>query len=247
MFIYLVCHERRGPHQRDEVVATFWPESDDARGRNALRQAIFVLRDTLGEDVILANGCQQLQANPDRVGSDVREFEEAVRRGQPEEALALYRADFLAGFGVPGGTGFDDWMENRRLQLKGTAFSCAQQLAHAAEGQRDLPSAVHWWRTAQRFRPFDERILRRIMALLAGSSNRGGALAEFARFRHRMGRELESEPSEETRELAKAVAVRLPKHVPMWIGDRRREPADGVDAGKERHPGWRRPSDREAY
>ncbi len=41
LLIYLTCQGRGEAHQRDEIVATFWPESDEARGRNALRQALF--------------------------------------------------------------------------------------------------------------------------------------------------------------------------------------------------------------
>lgn len=247
LLIYLTCQGRGEARQRDEIVATFWPESDEARGRNALRQAIFVLRETLGEEVILTNGCQELRVNGGRVGSDVEDFDSAIREGRPERALALYAADFLAGFRVPGCPGFDAWMDNRRTRLKGVASSASQDLAYVAEGRRDLSAALHWWRRALSLRPYDESLLRRIVVLLAGSGNRGRAVAEFERFRRRLLDELEIEPSEETQELARVVAVRLPKHVPMWIGDRRRaSPAGGAGEGG-RSAAWRRPTDRVGY
>ena len=51
LLAYLVVEGQRVPVPRDRLLALFWPESDEARARNALSQALHHLRQALGTDV----------------------------------------------------------------------------------------------------------------------------------------------------------------------------------------------------
>ncbi len=247
LLIYLLCDDHHQPHRRDELVAIFWPEADARRGRNALRQALFVIRDELGQEVIRANGPHEVWADSDSIDCDAAAFGRAIRAGHLEAALALYREDFLAGFSVCDCPEFDAWVEERRVELAGQAASAARNLAHVAEGKQDLSSALHWWRRALSLRPFDEVIIRRIMALLAGSGNRGAAIAEFERFRERLYTELGLRPSWESLELADTISVKESDGIDQWIGDRRRRdstpPPPGPTDPSDQELHWRRPWD----
>src|SRR5690349_17785273 len=79
---------------RDTIVTYLWPESDDERARNALRQTLFTLRRELGAPDLVLGGAE-LALNPAAVTSDVREFELARGVGDLERAAALYTGAFL--------------------------------------------------------------------------------------------------------------------------------------------------------
>lgn len=237
ILLYLACDQRPGPHRRDELTAMFWPEADDQRGRNALRQTLHVLKEDLGPDVIVPGGDHELTVDPRRLECDARSFVLALQDGCLEAALRLYKGEFLQGFHLSGSPEFGFWAEDQRARLHEMAIRAAKNLAHTAEGERLVSEAVHWWRRALELQPFDEGVIRRVMALLAGSGNRCQAVAEYERFRHRMVSELEVEPSRETRELADIVSCASPEEIPVWVGDRRRETQQSTV------PHWRRPED----
>lgn len=224
LLIYIACGETPGRHRRDDLIATFWPESDTARGQNALRQSLHVLREEIGSDLILSNGSQEVWVDPDRFETDVRAFTEALGRGEPARALSYYQADFLDRFHVSGTPDFESWVERRRAQLRDNALRATQHLAHVAEGEEDLPSALYWWRQALELSPYHEGFIRRIVSLLAGSGNHGQAMAEFGVFQRRLEAELGMEPSFDTLSVVRKLRQGEARDLRMWVGDRRRVP-----------------------
>src|SRR5690349_17922307 len=50
LLAYLAVAVPVGLRRRDELLGCFWPETDTSRGRRALSQALFVLRNALGAD-----------------------------------------------------------------------------------------------------------------------------------------------------------------------------------------------------
>jgi DNA-binding SARP family transcriptional activator len=237
LLLYLACGQRNGPHRRDELIAIFWPEADDRRARNSLRQSLHVLKDRIGAGFVVACGEQELCVDQGRLQCDVKQFLLALDQGALDVALKLYSGDFLEGFFLSDSPEFGFWAEEWRIRLRELAVRAAKNLAHTAEGDRSLHDALYWWRRTLELAPFDEPVVRRIMALLAGSGNRCEALAALDRFRRRMEAELGVEPSEETTEFAHLVSTAPLDRIPVWVGDRRR--------GNPPNPGarWRRSGD----
>src|SRR5262245_25015987 len=95
---------------RDRLMAYLWPESDDARGRNSLKQAVFALRKSLGAEII-CTGAAALRLNPDVISVDTWAFAEAMGRNEFIKAADLYRGPFLDGFYLAGSAAFEHWVE----------------------------------------------------------------------------------------------------------------------------------------
>ena len=73
---------------RDKLLALLWPESDDERARHALKQAVYALRRDLGtENAIVGTATLSLDASV--VTSDIREFDDAIVRGDDMAATTL--------------------------------------------------------------------------------------------------------------------------------------------------------------
>src|SRR2546425_1045836 len=60
LLAYLAAATPRGLHRRDSLLALFWPELDQEHARAALRQALHVVRDALGADVIVTRGDEEV-------------------------------------------------------------------------------------------------------------------------------------------------------------------------------------------
>src|SRR5256885_13464244 len=98
LLAYLAAASPQGFHRRDSLLALFWPELDQEHARAALRQALHVVRDALGADVIVTRGDEEVALDFDLMWCDVVAFDRAVAAEQFSEALDLYRGDLLEGF-----------------------------------------------------------------------------------------------------------------------------------------------------
>lgn len=170
-----------------------------------MRQAVRFLRRSLGDDIIVSRGDDELAIGEDVLTCDVAAFEDAVRAGDHARALALYRGPLLDGFFVDDAPGWDRWLEEERDRLRRMAASCATQLADSAGAAGDWPAATDAARRACALAPGDEAAVRRLLDLLARSGDRAGALAEYDRFVAWMAEELELAPDEETVALSAAI------------------------------------------
>src|SRR5207247_8726251 len=96
LLAYLAAATPRGLHRRDTLLALFWPELDQDHARAALRQALHVLRDALGDDVVVTRGDEDVGLDFDRLWCDVAAFDAAVATGRLGGALDGYRGHLLA-------------------------------------------------------------------------------------------------------------------------------------------------------
>src|SRR6185295_18052104 len=97
LLAYLALAARDGYQQRDTLLALFWPRADRDHARRCLRQALFHLRNELGDGVLVNRGRDGLALAPDRLWCDAVALEHALRARRPREALGLYAGDFLPG------------------------------------------------------------------------------------------------------------------------------------------------------
>src|SRR5262245_1564571 len=123
----LLAGATRDGMSRDRLIALLWPETDEARGRNNLKQIIFALRRALGQDVLL-NGTASLQLNPEVITADIWTFAEAAK-GDLHRAASLYRGPFLDGFFLGGSATFEHWVTETRDRLAGQYRELLEKLA----------------------------------------------------------------------------------------------------------------------
>src|SRR5947199_240314 len=209
LLAYLAAASPQGFHRRDTLLALFWPELDQEHARAALRQALHVVRDALGGDAASSRGDDELGLDFAQVSCDVAAFERALRIGQLEEALDLYRGALLEGFFISDAPEFEHWLETERARLQLAAAGAARALAERSEPVNDLTRAVRWTRRSIELAPSDEGLVRRLIALLDRQGDRAGALEAYGVFARRVAAEYEAEPAAETRALVAAVRARV--------------------------------------
>ena len=208
LLAYLAASAAGRFHRRDTLVGLLWPESTDERARNALRQAVYQLRNELGEGVLVGRGDEELGLDAGRFWSDVDAFEAALEAGDREGALELYRGDLLAGLYVTDAPAFEAWLEDRRTDLCRRAAAAARALAERARADGNAAAAGRWGRRALELAPLDEALVREVMGLLGGVGDRAGALGEYDAFARRLLAQMDVRPAPETEALAGAIRAR---------------------------------------
>src|SRR3954451_782372 len=160
------------PYARDELAAMFWPESDDESARGAFRRTLSVLRSALGDRWVCADRATVALAMDGDVTIDLATLDAAVARGDRrglDEAAALARGPFLAGFSLRDSPDFDDWRATRAVSVERRVVDVLERLTLAAEPEGDSTAAPSAASRPAELDPLDEPARRRLMAILAAS------------------------------------------------------------------------------
>ncbi len=223
VLLYVLLSARGGSASRDRVIGVFWPESDASRARNALRQTLSFLRTCLGSDALGSVGNHRLTVSH-AIACDALRFETLLDANHKEEALQLYRGEFLPGFHVDGSHAFSEWLEARRRHLGQRAAKAAWDLTDECEARGEGKDAAFWGKRALALSPFSESEVQRVLRLLTRVGDFAGAMRAFRGLQILLQGEFGSEPSAETARLAADITERLHsdgQDVPALLGTRR--------------------------
>ena len=113
------------------LIALLWPESPADRARHQLSDAVYIVRDALGEDAIRSTG-DELLLNPAAIASDVGAFEQLLDAGELEPAVALFVGPLLDGFHVSDAADFERWLDGERARLGQRYAAALASLAEAS-------------------------------------------------------------------------------------------------------------------
>jgi DNA-binding SARP family transcriptional activator len=203
---FLALAASDGVQHRDTLLALFWPRSNQDRARRCLRQALFHLRNELGDGVLVNVGREGVALAPNRLWCDALAVEEALLGRRRREALNLYAGDFLSGlFFDDCDSAWEEWVERTRQRLRARVIAGAWELVEEELQEDRLESALETARRARSLSPDDEHGLRRHMVVLARAGDAAAALGAYAEFTRRLRREYDAEPSRESRALAETV------------------------------------------
>ena len=126
----------QAPVSRAAVVALFWPDSHEARARNALSQAVFHLRRSMAEEVVQGVEGDRLWAPPELIWCDAREL---LTTDEPAaEVLGAAARGFLEGWNADDSQPLQEWLDTQRRRVRDRA---ARPAPHPTA--TDEPSLTH--------------------------------------------------------------------------------------------------------
>ena len=198
------------PERREKLASLLWSESTTEQAFNSLRHCISELR-----RVERSGGFPFLEADRDtiridraKVRTDLDELKARLSSGEIaacRQLLTQPQLALLAGTEADDPV-FDNWlMVERERQGEALVNDMLGVLRKSALDARDRIDLV---RAIEQFDPYQEDAIRIHMGLLAEEGNVVGATAFFERYRTRLAREYDVEPSEELTEFANALAKR---------------------------------------
>ena len=187
--------------RRDVLLATFWPDADIDSARNALNQAIYEVRQSLGRDIVESRGKAEVALGRS-AQSDVREFHVHLSAARGADALHLYRGDLLEGLHISRAWPFEQWLDETRYRLRGRAVAAATAEAADAQDHGRIVPAISWLTRALDLDPANEALGQRLILLHLESGDRAAALHVYRRLVSSLRSELDVEPAPETLRLA---------------------------------------------
>jgi DNA-binding SARP family transcriptional activator/pimeloyl-ACP methyl ester carboxylesterase len=243
LLAYLVV--KKEEHSRDELATLLWPESDQSSARASLRRTLYLINRTLGEG-ILTTGADTIRLDPRvEIWTDVGLFQQHLRECSPQgesqenitvrclsvlkEAVALYKADLLAGFTLPDCLSFDEWLFFEAEGLRKSLARVLRQLAAAYRTQGDFERAIQHARRWLALDPLHEPAHQLLMSLYAESGQQAAALRQYTECARLLDRELGLPPLAETAELYRN--IRLQRETPTPQPPKARPPVKYVCSG----------------
>lgn len=218
-----VTGERQG---RDTLAALLWPDHDAEHARAALRRTLSALAKGLGGE-FLAVERTAITLAPAGVWLDVAEFRRLASGGREEEAIALYRGDFLSGFGLRDSVEFDDWQlfeaETLKREYAGVLERRARGLAATAARAEAVELARRWLALDQ----LQEPAHRLLMELYFESGERSAALLQYRECVRILDAELGVVPLEETTALYESIREDARPPAPPRPADQEPRPSAG--------------------
>ncbi len=191
----LLLNARSGWIRRDTLVAMLWPEVDQERARNSLRQGLHQLRRLLGADTIVSRGTEELGVAPGTISCDAVEFLALIEKKEWAQALATYKGELLPGFHVSDAPDFEQWLDGERTRLHALAIRATATLTEREESAGNLTAAVEWAERGLELAPSDESRAEALIRLRERTGDRVGALLAFESFAARLEREFGIKPS----------------------------------------------------
>jgi len=207
LLAYLVTPLPGTWHRRETLLALFWPDLDTVHARTSLRNAIYVLRQILGDDVLRNRGDEEISVDPAKLETDLEKVWTAIKHGRMEDALANYRGELLPGLFASDSEGFQRWLDIERARLKVEVSRAALSLVTSLERAGNLREALGVAQRAIEIQPDDETAVRRLIILHEAMGDRAGALGVFEIYRTRLGAEFDAQPAPETIALANRLRV----------------------------------------
>jgi DNA-binding SARP family transcriptional activator/TolB-like protein/Flp pilus assembly protein TadD len=178
---------------RDRLVALLWPESDESRGRNALRQTLHVIRSSLnGSDPL--EGTAVIAVKRESLTSDIGDFQQAIQAKDDAEAGRLYQGSFLESVYLSGAPEFERWAEERRRELAQEARQVFERLARKASAGGEHLAAVRWLRRMWQDDPLDPRVSASLVHALAAAGDVASAIEQARIYQTARQEELGLEP-----------------------------------------------------
>ncbi|MFN2173528.1 MAG: BTAD domain-containing putative transcriptional regulator [Candidatus Promineifilaceae bacterium] len=204
---------------RDLLAAFLWPESDERRAKAALRRSLSDLKATTGSKALVISR-DALGVNSNNVWCDVLAFQEALALvkdhehtqglcegclDQAEEAVALYRDDFMEGFSLRDSQPFDDWQLQEAEYLRREFGYLLEHLIQEKEVSGAFTDAILLAQKWLQLDPLREEAHRQLIRLYAWTGQRTAALKQYRDCVRILQEELGVAPLEETTALYELV------------------------------------------
>lgn len=203
---YLTLHAEK-VLSREHLAELFWPDRPRVNARRSLHTAIWQIRSIFKEagmdpDHFLIATSTTVSWSP-RVEYwlDVPEFEKEATQSSPQilqHAIDLYRGSFLANV-------YEDWCLEERYRLEAYYLRALTKLISYYLGINRFSVGIETCRLLLKADPLNEVAHRGIMLSNYQLGNRSAAIEQFHECSRLLRKELNIDPSEETRELFQAI------------------------------------------
>lgn len=208
------------PQSREKLSTLLWGSHLDAQAKQNLRQALFKLRQILGQDALRSDG-ELVSLNAMVIACDVRQFEELVQDGSRDALSAaadLYRGRLADDISV-GEESWSEWVAGERERLSELALGAMVTLGGHELSEGRAEQALRTGQRANALNNLREDSHRLIMRALSATGRNAEALKYYRDVVALLKRELSTEPDLATRSLAAELRSNHPQNAAPAAGE----------------------------
>ena len=219
LLAYLAVSDLEHPGQRytrESLAVLLWTDYEPAKALGNLRHTLWEVTKFIGDGWILAEH-ETVYLHPQaNIILDVARFRSlwsqanqqassAQRIPLLEEAVRLYRDDFLSGFSLKEGPNFNEWALAKAERLRQEFADALQMLVEDYTALGQIPSAIPHAQRLVGLDPLNEATHRTLMELYVLSDQQSAAIQQYRTLEKLFRKELNLDPQPETRELYKRI------------------------------------------
>ncbi|HET6619202.1 MAG TPA: BTAD domain-containing putative transcriptional regulator [Dongiaceae bacterium] len=199
-----------GIERREKLAGLLWSESSTDQAYDSLRHCLAELRRVeQGTGISFLDADRQnVRIDRSQVRCDVADLKAHLAAGRVADCRGLLELpDLTLMRGAEAGDPtFDNWLLVERERT--AEMLVREMLVLLREDRINARDRMDLARAIQQLDPYQEDAVRVYMELLAAAGNVAGAAAFFERYRNRLLREYEVDPSEELLDFAEAISAR---------------------------------------
>ncbi len=210
LLVYLALDPQAG-HRREVLADLLWPDGASGRVYRNLSDALYRLRQALGEG--------WLQVDPETISLDSDsgvwvdswEFQNLARSDEPAnllKAVELYTGELAPEI-------YDDWILVRRVYLHEQYLLALEKLVEYYQAAHDLAQALKYARRLITIEPLREHNQQTYLRLLGRLQHRNEALVHYEYLQQMLYRELRVEPMSQTRAIVEAIRREAGQATPL--------------------------------
>ncbi len=199
LLVYLALQRDRSA-RRDVLANLLWENVDTAQGRVNLRQAIATLRRLERPDRPVVEADLDTVRLTGAIAFDTDRFDR-LAHDDPSAAMALYRADPLAGFVLRDAPAFNEWLNIVQAHWRSRAVGLLTRLLDRADKGHDLNGAIAAGLQLLAIDPYNEFAHRALMRIYTRQGRSALALAQYRGLADLLRREMGVTPEAETQRL----------------------------------------------
>ncbi|MEZ4865480.1 MAG: BTAD domain-containing putative transcriptional regulator [Caldilineaceae bacterium] len=207
LLAYLVTNPQE--QSRSRLAAVLWPDHPDTKARTNLRWVINNLTNLLPNTLTVTRYTLQFMPQS-ALGVDLLEFERLVKEERTEsleQAVALWRGDFLDGISADDSSDLELWLLQERERWRQRVITLLEQLIEQHRSRGESARAQALLTRLLTLEPWREAAHRQLMQLLASTGQPSAALAQFELCRKILAEEVAAEPAPETVTLHQQILV----------------------------------------
>jgi len=189
---------------REHIVNLLWGELTDDSAKKNLRNAVYVIRKTCGDQIILSPKRDILKINEENIDwIDVNGIENLSR----DEILELHEMEFLNGFHLKDAPYFDEWLTIQRYHFKEKLVKRIKHLAEVCLEQSTPECTEQLSRKLLYFDSFDESAYRLLFRALEMQGKYSAVADAYNELCETLNEELMLKPDDSTKFLFEEIMM----------------------------------------
>lgn len=192
LFYYLVINKRAS---RDELCGLLWCDDKDDIAKKNLRNAIYKIKKSFDEDIVISPDKSMVILNPDmKISSDTDLFD-----NDDVNIFEVYSGDFLQGFFVKDSQEFEDWTRMIRENYKESFIRKIYNCIHLDLQEKNVSNIEMYCKKLIEVNEFDEKAYRTLMKFYKSNKNYKNAISIYNKLSAVLSKELGIKPDKKTR------------------------------------------------